>query len=319
MLTIHHTYLHTSRDLQLKGCRLILGEESRRQTNIFVILPTFHQLCLEGGDSLALAAALVTRQVLVPGPIQPLALRQLTFVHVDVNALAQYGDAVSLHLQSALHAACTNGSYEAAKLLVHSPIAADVNLKDGYDATPLHNACAAGHPQLAALLLEHGADPNRQRIDGETPLHQAVRGGLGGHQQCVLLLLAWGGDPLLRGNDGSNSLHTAAECNQPDCCSAILRNHAAKQQQDRITTGNAASASACADGGGADTASSHILHSVDADGNTALHIAMNAGFAPLATALITAGANPMLKNHALVTAVELAMLRIADLEKRLGN
>jgi len=319
VLTIHHTYLHTSRDLQLKGCRLSLGEESRRQTNIFVILPTFHQLCLEGGDSLALAAALVTRQVLVPGPLQTLG----QFVHVDVNALAQYGDAVSLHLQSALHAACTNGSYEAAKLLVHYPIAADVNLKDGYDATPLHYACAAGHPRLAALLLEHGADPNRQRIDGETPLHQAVRGSLGGHQQCVLLLLAWGGDPLVRGNDGSNALHTAAECNQLNCCSAILRNHAAKQQPDSIATGNAASASACADGGGAggdaDTASSHILHSVDADGNTALHIAMNAGFAPLATALITAGANPMLKNHAQVTAVELAMRRIADLEKRLGN
>jgi len=237
------------RGLQLRGYKCELDENSCRQTNIFVILPIFHQLCLEGGSSLELAAALVTHDMLVPLPRDeegcscscsaptstspsPGARAPAPagpFGRVGVNALAQYGDAVSLLSQSPLHAASGSGRFDTVRLLVLAPLLADVNVKDGYDATPLHSACAAGQSQVTAFLLENGADPCRQRIDLETPLHRAVRGGTAGHQQCVLLLLAWGSDPSIVNSDGSNTLHTAVECNQQDCCIAIVRSHTNKQ------------------------------------------------------------------------------------------
>jgi ankyrin repeat protein len=44
-----------------------------------------------------------------------------------------------------------------------------------YD-TPLVRAVANGHAEAAALLLHFDADVNaRRRVDGDTPLHIAVR------------------------------------------------------------------------------------------------------------------------------------------------
>ena len=56
------------RYLQIQGYRCELNDNFRRQANIFAILPTIHQLCLESGSSLALASALVTRGTLVLCP-----------------------------------------------------------------------------------------------------------------------------------------------------------------------------------------------------------------------------------------------------------
>ena len=48
----------------------------------------------------------------------------------------------------------------------------EVNARDKDLTTPLHFACSQGKFQTALLLLDHGAEPNVQNADGETPLHQ---------------------------------------------------------------------------------------------------------------------------------------------------
>lgn len=40
--------------------------------------------------------------------------------------------------------------------------------------TPLHLAAERSHQLVAAMLIEAGADPNAQNLDGRTPLHEAA-------------------------------------------------------------------------------------------------------------------------------------------------
>src|SRR5437867_4217380 len=55
---------------------------------------------------------------------------------------------------------------------------ADVNIAEGDGMTALHFAAEHGDPEVAALLLESGANPRAEtRIGHHTPLHIAARGG----------------------------------------------------------------------------------------------------------------------------------------------
>jgi ankyrin repeat protein len=61
-------------------------------------------------------------------------------------------------------------------------------------ATRLIDVAASGDVERARQLVEHGADPNTRREDGETALAAAARDG---HTAVVEMLLAVGADPLL--------------------------------------------------------------------------------------------------------------------------
>jgi ankyrin repeat protein len=52
--------------------------------------------------------------------------------------------------------------------------------------TPLHWACLAGHPAVAALLLLRNASLNATNGYGDTPLHLACQAG---RSQCATLLV----------------------------------------------------------------------------------------------------------------------------------
>ena len=58
--------------------------------------------------------------------------------------------------------------------------------------TPLHAACAAGHDEVARLLLDNGASIT-SLADGGTPLMSACAAG---HAECVRVLLKAGADPF---------------------------------------------------------------------------------------------------------------------------
>ena len=67
--------------------------------------------------------------------------------------------------------------------------------------------------QVLRLLLEHGADPNRQGMNDGTPLHQVVwkREAWPDHADAVRVLLEHGADPHLRTriDDYSSALEDA--------------------------------------------------------------------------------------------------------------
>ncbi|HYF61781.1 MAG TPA: sigma-70 family RNA polymerase sigma factor [Herpetosiphonaceae bacterium] len=91
---------------------------------------------------------------------------------------------------TALHRAAGDGAAELAALLLQA--GADVNARSNFGETPLHSAVSANHPEAAALLLSRGADPNAALPIGLTPLHWAV---MRGYRPLIDALLAAGADP----------------------------------------------------------------------------------------------------------------------------
>ncbi|KAH3846671.1 protein phosphatase 1 regulatory subunit 27-like isoform X1 [Dreissena polymorpha] len=67
-----------------------------------------------------------------------------------------------------LHQAVLDGNEAAVRLLVNH--GADVNKQDKDSWTPLHAACAEGHADIVQFLLENGADKNILTEQGERPL-----------------------------------------------------------------------------------------------------------------------------------------------------
>ncbi|KAK3093691.1 hypothetical protein FSP39_018947 [Pinctada imbricata] len=67
-----------------------------------------------------------------------------------------------------LHQAVLDGNITAVRLLIQH--GAEVNRQDEDSWTPLHAACAEGHADIARLLLKHGASKEILTEDGERPL-----------------------------------------------------------------------------------------------------------------------------------------------------
>lgn len=84
------------------------------------------------------------------------------------------------------------------------------NLPDEGGYTPLHYAAYFGHTELAAYLLEIGADPLSPSLDPlrNTPLHAAASSG---HAGVAIALLDAGADPNARQAGDWTPLHSAAD------------------------------------------------------------------------------------------------------------
>lgn len=93
------------------------------------------------------------------------ALHTLLQFDADPNARDQFGE-------TALHKAVRSGSLGAVKELVG---VCDVNAPNSMGMAPLHWAALMGREDIAAVLLQHGADPNMHNdaLDGLTPARLA--------------------------------------------------------------------------------------------------------------------------------------------------
>ena len=88
-------------------------------------------------------------------------------------------------------------------LLAHG---ANINAAAGHHGgTVLHRAVIHGDIALTGLLLEHGADPDRQDRSGKTPLHNAVTK----NRKLVELLLAYAPNLAVESRDGETPLEYA--------------------------------------------------------------------------------------------------------------
>ena len=62
----------------------------------------------------------------------------------------------------------------------------DANTRDNDKWTPLYRASQQGHPEVAQVLLEHGADVNSRDDSNETTLHLVSREGRLGLVQLLI-------------------------------------------------------------------------------------------------------------------------------------
>lgn len=95
---------------------------------------------------------------------------------------------------------------------------------------PLHNAVGeledGGDIEAIALLLRHGADPNRWTTDhGATPLLFALSDG---HRDAALMLLAAGADPNVRSDVGDVPISMCVVRGDLKMAATLLRAGAAK-------------------------------------------------------------------------------------------
>jgi len=105
--------------------------------------------------------------------------------------------------ESRLILAARNGHAELLRALLDG--GAQVHHQDNRGRTALWNAAT---PEIVALLLERGADPDLPDAQGETPLHAAVREG---RTEVVRLLVAHVKEINARGPDGKSALTLARE------------------------------------------------------------------------------------------------------------
>ena len=166
------------------------------------------------------------------------------------------------------------GCVQAARILLES--GASVSATNEFGATALHEAVDSGSQEVAALLVERGADPNVQDGRGNTPLMLAARCGHGnadvsasvvrtlmesdtavglevtnndgqtaltwavvnGHIKLVRLLMQQGSDPMTIDNDGRGILAVTAGTGQENLMKAMLESVLTANSPEEITKSN---------------------------------------------------------------------------------
>ena len=166
------------------------------------------------------------------------------------------------------------GCVQAARILLES--GASVSATNEFGATALHEAVDSGSQEVAALLVERGADPNVQDGRGNTPLMLAARCGHGnadvsasvvrtlmesdtavglevtnndgqtaltwavvnGHIKLVRLLMQQGSDPMTIDNDGRGILAVTAGTGQENLMKAMLESVLSANTPEEVTKSN---------------------------------------------------------------------------------
>jgi ankyrin repeat protein len=112
---------------------------------------------------------------------------------------------------------------EVLRELDRDPALLETHSSDGW--TPLHLAVFFAQPQLAAALIERGANIESRSTNAmkNTPLHAAAAGG---STQLVDLLLKHGADVNARQEGGWTALHSAAQSGNRAMVESLLAHDA---------------------------------------------------------------------------------------------
>ncbi|XP_063700350.1 DNA-binding protein RFXANK [Culicoides brevitarsis] len=123
---------------------------------------------------------------------------------------------------TALHWACYYGQYNAAQVLINC--GANVNKEAPEKVTPLLLAAAGGHNEIVRLLLQKGADVNHMDIVGNNALMYAAAGN---HPHTTKELLERLPD-LTETNENGDDAYSLAIQNNCNLSQAVLENHISK-------------------------------------------------------------------------------------------
>jgi len=127
------------------------------------------------------------------------------------NLVETYPEAVNYYAEDGftpLGLACYFGQYEIALFLILKD--ADVNLpsNNGFNVYPIHSAAAGNYTDIAALLIEAGANINVKQQAGVTPIHSAAQHG---NLDLLILLLENNADINIRMEGGKLPADLARE------------------------------------------------------------------------------------------------------------
>jgi hypothetical protein len=128
-----------------------------------------------------------------------------------LSADARLANASAYDDATPLHRAVFAPGFPAPSLAPLVQAQEDINARNIDGETALH--LAVHSPEIVALLLEAGAEPNVRDERGATPLHRAAAVWLG--ENSVSLLLAAGADPGLRDEDGNTARMIAEQRRLP--------------------------------------------------------------------------------------------------------
>jgi ankyrin repeat protein len=110
-----------------------------------------------------------------------------------------------------LHLAAYFGGAECAALLLEHGADPEDLARNPMAVRPIHSATSAGQADVVALLLRSGANANARQQAAITPLMQAAHAG---NRGLVELLLAHGADPALQDETGKTARDYATAAGQ---------------------------------------------------------------------------------------------------------
>jgi uncharacterized protein len=116
--------------------------------------------------------------------------------------------------------ACYFGHREVVRFLLEAGADPNVASTNAFRVAPLHSASAISDIEIAALLIEAGADVNAKQNQGVTPLHSAAHNG---QTRLAELLIANGADVGARTDGDKTPLQLALEKNH-DQTAEVIRN-----------------------------------------------------------------------------------------------
>ena len=177
----------------------------------------FAALLLKGGANVNVLNSTLLHEAADSGSLDVAQLLLSHGADANTNILDRQGDS-PLHKAIGSHRSHNLGVVE---LLLRSD--ADVNIRNIYNWTPLHEAARRGNCDIARLLLNHGADLNSPDAQGDSPLHKAVRLQ---KRDVVELLLKGGADINIRNVFDYAPLHVAASGENLDIVRLLLRHGA---------------------------------------------------------------------------------------------
>jgi len=174
----------------------------------------------------------------IPGPpvcywSDPLVFREAPLesvvgcleVGADPNAITEYGRGGLTLLERVVRRRGARAAPADAPAMVAALVEAGADVNglgwDGWGGTPLHTTAGSNRPDIAAALLNAGADAARRDGSGGTVLHRAA-GSSGDPLAVMSLLIDAGADLKALDNDGRTALHVALEEDRPVAFERLL-------------------------------------------------------------------------------------------------